>query len=546
MILVSILLSAITYVSPVHGVIELAGNFGESRPNHFHAGVDVKTNHAIGRAVYSIAPGYICGASVGLHGFGNALYVRHPDGNTSTYVHLDSFTPQVAAAIKQYQYKHKVYACEVKFTASMMPIRVGQLIAFSGNSGASQGPHLHLELSRTSNGNLLDPLDYLKGYIKDTTSPTIYGFKVYPVQGKGVFENNANSEEYSFRKEAYQAWGLIGFAVRTNDHMDGLPNILGVRYIRLYQDGKLIYEANINDLPTSMHRMMNAWGDYDYYVKTKQWFLKSFIDRGNKLPFMKALRGNGVVNINEARDYHFKYVVSDAFGNQSEKDFVVHGKPQAFSYSEEQKEGILQLSAFHDNQWEQDGVRLDVPQTLLIHNYNITPELIPYKEQFPPAVCFSTDNIPLLGWTYVGFKIPSQLQHSSKLYVGARTNIKQSGEPIYYCPTVVSNGWAKGKIREMALTYFLALDETPPQISFASTSSDKLEIVVEDKESGLSGYEAYIDNQFVLFGYDRFPKKLWCKLKDTPIIPKHKERSLRVIAWDNCGNKSQSVTTIKY
>lgn len=545
MILVSILLSAITYVSPVHGVIDLAGNFGESRPNHFHAGIDVKTNQAIGRAVYSIAPGYVCGASVGLHGFGNALYVRHPDGNTSTYVHLDSFTPQVAAAIKQYQYKHKVYACEVKFAASMMPVRAGQLIAFSGNTGASQGPHLHLELSRTSNGNLLDPLDYLKGYIKDTASPTIYGFKAYSVQGRGAFENNDCSKEYSFRKEAYQAWGQVGFAVRTSDHMDESSNTFGVRYIRLYQDGKLIYEANINDLPTSMHRMMNAWGDYDHYTKTKQWFLKSFIDRGNKLPFMKTMRGNGIVNINETRDYHFKYVVSDAFGNQSEKEFVVHGTPQSFPSLDDQKEGVI-LSAFHDNHWEEDGVCLDVPQSLLIHNYNINPNLIQYNEQFPPAVCFSTDNIPLLGWTYVGFKIPAQLQHSTKLYVGAVSNMSQSGGPIYYCPTTISKGWAKGKIREMALTYFLALDETPPRISFTSTSSEDLRIVVDDNGSGLLGYEAYIDNQFVLFGYDRFPKELWCRLKDTPIVPKHKERKLRVIAWDHCGNKSQSETKIIY
>ncbi len=545
MILVSILLSAITYVSPVHGVIELAGNFGESRPNHFHAGIDVKTNHTIGRAVYSIAPGYICGASVGLRGFGNALYVRHPDGNTSTYVHLDSFTPQVAAAIKQYQYKHKVFACEVKFPASMLPVRAGQLIAFSGNSGASQGPHLHLELSRTKNGNLLDPLDYLKGYIKDTTSPTIYGIKAYPVQGKGVFENNSNSKEYAFRKEAYQAWGQIGFAVRTNDHMDGLANTLGVRYIRLYQDDNLIYEANINDLPTSMHRMMNAWGDYDYYTKTKQWFLKSFIDRGNKLPFMKALRGNGIVNINETRDYHFKYVVSDAFGNQCEKEFVVRGTRQSFPSTSEEEKGTV-LSAFHDNHWMQDDVCFDIPQSLLIHNYNINPKLISYKEQFPPAICISTDNIPLLGWANVGFKIPSHLQRSSKFYVGAQTSLGPSGGPIYYCPTVFNNGWAKGRIREMALTYFLALDETPPQISFSSKSSENLRIVIEDKGSGLSGYEAYIDNQFVLFGYNRFPKELGCNLKDTPVVPKHKERTLRVIAWDHCGNKSQSETKIVY
>lgn len=102
--LASLLLAAIAYVSPVHYPIELAGNFGEPRPNHFHAGIDVKTDRMTGKPLYAMADGFISKVSVGTHGFGKAVYVRHPDGNTSVYVHLDDFAPQIEAAVKRYQY----------------------------------------------------------------------------------------------------------------------------------------------------------------------------------------------------------------------------------------------------------------------------------------------------------------------------------------------------------------------------------------------------------------------------------------------------------
>ena len=164
--LASLLLAAIAYVSPVHYPIELAGNFGEPRPNHFHAGIDVKTDRMTGKPLYAMADGFISKVSVGTHGFGKAVYVRHPDGNTSVYVHLDDFAPQIEAAVKRYQYAHKVYATDITFPATMMPVHKGQFIGFSGNTGSSQGPHLHLELHRTQSGDLLDPLAYLKAYVR--------------------------------------------------------------------------------------------------------------------------------------------------------------------------------------------------------------------------------------------------------------------------------------------------------------------------------------------------------------------------------------------
>lgn len=208
--LASLLLAAIAYVSPVHYPIELAGNFGEPRPNHFHAGIDVKTDRMTGKPLYAMADGFISKVSVGTHGFGKAVYVRHPDGNTSVYVHLDDFAPQIEAAVKRYQYAHKVYATDITFPATMMPVHKGQFIGFSGNTGSSQGPHLHLELHRTQSGDLLDPLAYLKAYVRDTIAPAVYAFKAYPVPGEGTFQHGSSPRVFTFDKGHFRPgarWG---------------------------------------------------------------------------------------------------------------------------------------------------------------------------------------------------------------------------------------------------------------------------------------------------------------------------------------------------
>ena len=176
-LLLNILLSILPFSSPVHVPVQLAGNFGEPRPNHFHGGIDIKTEREVNLGVYSIADGYISSAIVEKYGYGRAILVTHPNGYTSCYVHLNRFTPQIEAAVRKWQYQHQQFACDVKFRPGEFPVKKGQFIALSGNTGSSQGPHIHLEMHKTTNGNLYDPLNFLKGIVKDKTAPAVYSFK---------------------------------------------------------------------------------------------------------------------------------------------------------------------------------------------------------------------------------------------------------------------------------------------------------------------------------------------------------------------------------
>lgn len=401
----SLLLAAIAYVSPVHYPIELAGNFGEPRPNHFHAGIDVKTDRMTGKPLYAMADGFISKVSVGTHGFGKAVYVRHPDGNTSVYVHLDDFAPQIEAAVKRYQYAHKVYATDITFPATMMPVHKGQFIGFSGNTGSSQGPHLHLELHRTQTGDLLDPLAYLKAYVHDTIAPAVYAFKAYPVPGEGTFQHGSSPRVFTFDKGHFSAWGKVGFGVRTMDHMNGVYNSFGSRLIRLYCDGRLVFSADINGLPQSMHRMMNSWGDYDHFMQSRVWFLKSFVEPGNRLPFLKTGQGKGYILFNERREYRLRYVVSDVFGNQTVREFTVLGTPEALG-TKPVIAGPEALLTSRDNHWQTDGIRLDVPGRLMAVDRLMKPQLLASARDLSQAVRFVPGNVPLLGWADLAFRIP--------------------------------------------------------------------------------------------------------------------------------------------
>ncbi|MBQ7423056.1 MAG: M23 family metallopeptidase [Prevotella sp.] len=313
------------FQSPIHFPMTLAGNFGEPRPNHFHGGIDVKTDHVEGKPVYAIGEGYVAKASVGLNGFGNAVYIRHPNGRTSVYAHLREFAPKIAVTVKRYQRLHQEHGdtCEIEFPASQMPVSRGQFIAFSGNTGASTGPHLHLEVHETRSSNMLDPLEFLKAYVDDRVPPQILGIKAYPKQGEGSF---ATGSVFYPTTTGLYAWGKVGFAVRAEDYMDSVPNRYGIRFIRFYADDKLVFSSDVNGIPVEDNPLVNIWGDSIIFQTRRQWFLKSFIEPENTLPILTADENRGYVVFDEERPYRLKYVLSDIFGNTTEKEFVVMGR----------------------------------------------------------------------------------------------------------------------------------------------------------------------------------------------------------------------------
>ena len=326
----------IVYASPVDYDITLAGNFGEPRPFHFHGGLDVKTGNVEGKDIFSIADGYVSRLTVNMYGFGNAIYVTHPDGFTSVYCHLKRFAEQ---------YENELHRTGPKDTLSYVfppekfPVKSGDHIAISGNTGHSTGPHLHLELHDTETWVLRDPMIKLANIIADTVAPQAHSFMAYPMDGEGVFNGGFSKQTYGFGagdtkvqrftfnvQREFTAWGRVGFALWADDYSEATYNHYGVRYTQLLVDGCEVFHSDVDSIPVSCQLEVNNWGDYEHWRRTRIWYMKSFREPGMRLPILHTNFEQGVVCFSEERPYHLTYVLRDYQGNESRYHFTVRGE----------------------------------------------------------------------------------------------------------------------------------------------------------------------------------------------------------------------------
>ena len=262
-LITSLILATIAYVSPVHFEVLLSGNFGEPRPNHFHGGLDIKTQQVEGKAVYAIGDGYVSRVTVNLNGHGNAVYVRHPDGYTSVYGHLQRFAPFIEAKVRKWQYAHHSTDADITLEARECPVAQGQLIALSGDTGASLGPHLHLEIHQTDNWNMMDPLAFIPNLLTDSLPPVAQAVMAYPQSGQGMVCGKNTPQRFDFDggilSDSLFAWGKVGFALLAHDVMEGSANKLGIRCTRLLLDDKEIFKSDVDNIPANCNPMVNVW-----------------------------------------------------------------------------------------------------------------------------------------------------------------------------------------------------------------------------------------------------------------------------------------------
>ena len=338
----------VEYHSPVDYDIVLAGNFGEPRPWHFHGGIDVKTGNAVGKKIFSIADGYVSRITVNKYGFGNAIYVTHPDGNTSVYCHLKSFADKYEQLFQRNGWRDTL---DFRFSPDKMPVKGGDLIALSGNTGHSTGPHLHLEIHNTETWVMRDPMQFLGRFIADTVAPQAHSFMAIPVAGEGLFNGGQTKQTFGFGQpdvtrqpttwtisREFTAWGRVGFALWADDYCKSTYNHYGVRYTQLLVDGREVFSSDVDSIPLSCTREVNMWGDYDHWRRTHIWYLKSYVEQGMRLPILHTGFERGYVTFDEERPYHLTYILRDFHGNQSRYDFTVQGvsdkrvKPRARRY----------------------------------------------------------------------------------------------------------------------------------------------------------------------------------------------------------------------
>ncbi len=531
----SILLSIFT--PPVDYEISLAGNFGEPRPNHFHGGLDIRTEGVEGKHIYAIGDGYVSRITIGKDGFGNAVYITHPTGLTSVYCHLKSFSPRIKRALRKYQYSHATNEADARLTPLDVPVSQGQFIALSGNTGASTAPHLHLEIHDTRTWNMLDPYQFLNDYIQDTVPPQIHGIMAIP-QG-GTF-NGSPAPRTLNPSPAHTAWGRVGFAIWADDYMQGSYNHYGIHETQLYVDGCQVFSSTVDNIPVSMNRMVNSWGYYDHWLHTRQWYMKSYREPGNTLPFLTADANRGIVDFNEERDYHLEYVLRDYKGNEVRRTFTVHAQPAPYAAPPSQPD-ILRWN--RTNSICRPGVQLIIPYGLVAADTPITPVITRQPDGWSDVCRFSDSSLPLMrdAWLSIAVRPPRQADYDlTKLYIADERGRSTTGKTSY------QNGWVTGRIRELGSSYQLAYDDQPPTVAPIALTGDVLKLNVTDAGSGVSEWTATVDGRFVVFDAIEKTSIYACELRESWLRRTGTSHSLHFEVLDNRQNRQTYETTFIY
>lgn len=539
---------ALTFLRPFDFPLLLSANFGELRPNHFHGGLDIKTGGVTGKPVHVVADGYVSRITVSPTGYGNALYVTHPNGYTSVYGHLETFHEKIARYVEEYQYANETFSVDIRPDSTMFRFNAGDVIARSGNSGSSGGPHLHLELRKSDTNEMIDPLPFYKDALKDTRRPLSQGLMAFSFPGEGVI--NARSDKQVFAWIAggsavsrhIDAWGKIAFAIRANDYMTRTSNIYGVRSITLKVDSIEIFRSRISKVAFDENRAINGWADYETYSRNRQWYVKSFLLPGNKLSFLQSDSSQkGWVTIDEERDYHFCYELEDGFGNKSVYRFVVHGKPQEIPRPV--RKGNMMLRWNRANTITRPGMQFVIPKGMLYEDTDVNVDMTSDSTGIAYTYQLNDRIIPL--HTYCPLRIGVRhmpVADSTKYYIA-----QKFGSRNVYMRSKWVDGWLEASVRELG-TYTVDMDTVAPVITPLSKSrwqrSGTITFRIADKNSGVESFKGKIDGKFVLFENHK-PGRLVCYLRKAK-VERGKLHTLELTVTDKCGNVEVYTEKMRY
>lgn len=301
----------------------LAGTMGELRSTHFHSGIDIRTNNEIGWPVLASKSGYISRVGVSPSGYGNVLYITHPDGNTTLYGHLEKFKGAVGDYVLKERYRKKQSTIDLEFSPGIFPVKQGDTIAYAGNTGSSGGPHLHFNIQRKEFA--LDPLNFEFNEVRDVTSPVVQkvALKTLDINsrindrfGRYEFYATRAGNKYSLNTPIL-ASGNIGIEILGYDRVDNARFRCGINYIEVFVDSVRIFSQKIEEVNLAESRGIYSLIDYKAHRSQGNRFYKLYIDDGNKLEFYNASPGNGQIRIDSTKISNVLIVLKDIYGNTS-------------------------------------------------------------------------------------------------------------------------------------------------------------------------------------------------------------------------------------
>jgi len=533
---------------PVRIPILLSGSFAELRSNHFHSGIDIKTQGVTGIPVYSVAEGYISRIVVSPGGFGKALYINHPNGTTSVYGHLDKFRDDIEKYVKELQYKKRSFRINEQIAGDRFLLNQNDLIGLSGNSGSSGGPHLHFELRDTKSEEPVNPLKY-NFTVKDDIPPKIFSLMIVPLgkyshsdfqTDKKIYPVIANSNEYTLSTPVIPVYGPTGFAIEVNDYFNGSNNRCGVYSILLKIDGEPYYSFQMDRFSFGETNYINSHIDYETLIKSRRRFHKTWLDSGNRLSIYKYIRDNGIYNMNDGNIHPVSIEVKDIHGNRSVLNFRVESRAKLVSKTEENYSKHFRYDRF--NSFDDDSISIELPAGSLYKDLNFYYEKGPQSNEFiSPVHIVHNNTVPLHKSARLSIQVSDNrgADYSKALLV----NVDTLSGKYYSAGGQYRNGRVTGEIRTFG-NYAVAVDTVPPVITplsiknrSALTESNRIRFRITDKLSGINSITGFLDDKWALFEYDAKTDMIFHYF-DPERFEMKRQHTLKLIISDQKGNTS--------
>lgn len=519
-----------SYRSPLDIPLQLSGSFAELRPNHFHAGMDIRTGGVEGKKVYAVADGYVSRVKVSTRGYGKALYIQHKNGTTSVYGHLKQFQGAILSAVRNKQYANEQFELEWYVPAGKLRVKKGQVIALSGNTGGSGGPHLHFEI-RNSKGETVNPMLY--GIeVKDNISPIFLGARLYQIDNNyadnyGIYPSLQLKNGNSFTVTP----GRYAIGAAWVDYLTDKLNRLGINYVTLHVNGKRIHTQGLETFTFDKSRYINTHIDYWRYKETGTRFVKLFKDDGNKLDFYK---GNGIFKVTDGDTLKVEVLIMDVAGHTATYTVKVLGSSEAKPKLQGGRRVAGKTVSHKKGSYlaTTNGV-LSIPAGAVYRNANFSiTETPPSGRAVSPMIRVDHAHIPLHKSATMKVKIPDQyknqasklalMSYDSKTRSSSYEGRKQSGDYIY--ETTKTPG-----------IFYLALDTVAPVVKDQSVGRN-LKFHVDDLLTDIATYRCEIDGNWVLLEYESKLNRLFGTI---PEIVKSGKHSLKLRVTDGVGNQQE-------
>jgi len=506
------------FISPLDIPLDVSGSFGELRSNHFHAGLDLKTNGKTGLAVHAVADGYVSRIKISTWGYGKAIYITHPNGYTTVYGHLESANGIIEETIKKRHYTEKSFEIELFFKPTDLPVKKGEIIAFSGNSGGSGGPHLHFEFRDSKTEKILNPL--LFGYDKfvvDKFKPKVTGIMVYPLNDSIAINDeflaqtiplSPNSDGNYVAQKIYTN-GAIGFGMNVFDNMTNAYNKNGIYKVSTFVNGVPYFSYKFDSFSFDESKHINYFIDFYRYKKQKQRFQKMFMFTNYPLSIVNENKRDGILKVQPAASYTYKIIVEDFAKNSSIIEIPVVYKKAEVKKTVAIIDGIS-IKAKNEYNFEDGNCTVYFPENTFYEDFKM-------KMRMQDGMLYlHEDEIPVKNSFTVSFDISNldeNLKNKSFIaYV--------DGNDVSYNKSYFKGNKINARVKKLG-NYKVIQDTVAPKIYAVNFSEGKnidsyktISIKIADDLSGIDSYEAYLNGNWILMDYDYKTNKLVHNLSD--------------------------------